>query len=520
MLSFCLNDFIICNETTSRPSNTMRSLSTRCLLLLGFCALIAAEAVDATTQSRAEVFPRHVDDATGEKVHCQTPRASNFYGIGVRIGIYFAQAQALIANNFLSREIASAADRNTIFLIALTVALIKCTISGMVEQLDGLILMHMCGGTMFSVLTIWGYRTQRYAREGQGAIRNFGGFGTHSRLVISAIISGYGVWYWTMGITGSLDPMGPHDDPPNPVECAELYTFMFAKVPVMGPIRYFYAVWWGFWTLFFTIQMFCSSLAGYVKIVLVSRLTRKKDYAGQSKLKFHPGFTTNELCFIYRYVRFINVVWLIFSILAVEFTLNFNHVLSVLGGPNSMISLPTQLLPLLIGVFGFVRVVWLKVKELRSFDAVPAQREENVSMRSDRTIRNSANVLQLFSPALASYSPPEYKTETPGGEVMDSAARSPLVRYLYAWLPWLSLLWQIGEGGFEPTRPDEEKSGMMDARRDGKESMPGDDDDRDDSSEKGLMVPDPTQRYEPHAYRPQSADSEREWRRDAVERRV
>lgn len=134
--------------------------------------------------------------------HCETSRAPDYYGLGVRLGIYFAWMQAYIANNFLASEIASASDTNTIFLLVVLIAMIKCSSIKMLEQVDGLILMHLSGGFLFGSLSLWGYRTRRYMDDGPKAIRFFGGFGTHSRLIVSLAVSIYGLWYWAFGVRG------------------------------------------------------------------------------------------------------------------------------------------------------------------------------------------------------------------------------------------------------------------------------------------------------------------------------
>lgn len=74
---------------------------------------------------------------------CQTNRAPDYYGLGVRLGIYFSWLQAYIANNFIASEIAGASDTNNIFMVTLLVAMIKCSSINMLEQVDGLILMRM-----------------------------------------------------------------------------------------------------------------------------------------------------------------------------------------------------------------------------------------------------------------------------------------------------------------------------------------------------------------------------------------
>lgn len=234
-------------------------------------------------------------------IHCQTARAPDYYGLGVRLGIYFAWIQAYIANHFLPSEIASAVDTNTIFLLALLIALIKCSSINMLEQIDGLILMHLSGGTIFGILSLWGYRTRHYFDEGPGAIRHFGGFGTHSRLILSLGISVYGLWYWLFAVTGSLIPMGSPLEvgdlavmPPNSPDCATLYTFMFAKVRADGGIRIFYIIICILCTVYFGIMLLTSSIAGWARVQKILALSRQKRWADTSRLRFATGFNYHE----------------------------------------------------------------------------------------------------------------------------------------------------------------------------------------------------------------------------------
>lgn len=167
-------------------------------------------------------------------LNCETDRSSDYYGLGVRLGVYFAWFQNYIANVAVPSEISNALDTNTVFLFAILVAMLKCTLTQLLEQMDGLLLMHMGGGTVFSVLSIWGYRTCQYDVKGPvGGMRQFGGYGTHLRLLLCTAFSSFGMFFWVYGLSGAL----PQNDDER---CRDLSTFMFAKVRAKGPIRGFY----------------------------------------------------------------------------------------------------------------------------------------------------------------------------------------------------------------------------------------------------------------------------------------
>lgn len=234
-------------------------------------------------------------------VHCQTARASDYYGLGVRLGIYFTWVQTYIANNFLPDEISGAADTNTIFLLVLLIAMIRDSSFGKLEQVDGLILMHLSGGFIFGTFSIWGYRTRQYFDKGPEAIRNFGGWGTHARLIVSLAVSSYGLWFWRTGITGSLVRMGSPEevgelavDPPNSPDCATLHTFLLAKFRADGGIRIYYIIVCTCCILYFGIMVLFSTIAGWARINKMIKLGKQKRWADNVKLRFTSGFTYRE----------------------------------------------------------------------------------------------------------------------------------------------------------------------------------------------------------------------------------
>lgn len=136
--------------------------------------------------------------------------------------------------------------------------------------------------------------------------------------------------------------------------------------------------------------------------------------------------------------------------LLVEFSLNFNHVSAVLGGPNeNELHLPAQLLPLLIGAFGFVRTCYLLFESWRSPEDIDPSLSAPPTPLPARTM-HPRDVLLLFSPAMARRSTFSHDPE----EIDETAKRrGRSVRYLVAWLPWLSLL----ESFQERPRLDKEK---------------------------------------------------------------
>src|SRR5437762_14283532 len=106
--------------------------------------------------------------------------------------------------------------------------------------------MQLCAGYIFGILSLWGYRTVHYNREGPKAVRYYGRFGTHVRLTLATAFSIYGVWFWIYGIRYGrgyglmrmTDEMGN----PRPPQCYPIYVFFFGKFNVLGGIRVFYII--------------------------------------------------------------------------------------------------------------------------------------------------------------------------------------------------------------------------------------------------------------------------------------
>jgi len=114
---------------------------------------------------------------------------------------------------------------------------------------------------------------------------------------------------------------------------------------------------------------------------------------------------------------------------------------AVLGGPhNNEVHLPAQLLPLMVGAFGFIRTLYLILMSERSPESVE---EPSVADSDPRPLRlartlHMRDIPFAFSPHMARYS----TTTSHDPDEIDEREkhRSWPVRYLVTWLPWLSLL--------------------------------------------------------------------------------
>jgi hypothetical protein len=174
-------------------------------------------------------------DSTSSPLDCTTDSSGDYYGFGVRLGVYFTWLSSYFANTMLPDEIAGTLDTNSIFLLALLISLFRGTVTHVLTQIDGLIVMHLSSGFLFSSLSIWGYRTLYYQQEGAKAIEHFGGWGTHIRLALITAISVYGTWFWW---EGSEDGLKEASKP----ECKQLWTWYFHTWRVDGGIQVYYII--------------------------------------------------------------------------------------------------------------------------------------------------------------------------------------------------------------------------------------------------------------------------------------
>ena len=99
------------------------------------------------------LFPR---DNTSEPIDCTTDYSLDYYGFGVRLGVYFSWLGSYFANTLLPDEIPGTLDTNTIFLLALLISLFNGSHTHKIYQIDGLVVLHLSSGFLFSCLIIWG----------------------------------------------------------------------------------------------------------------------------------------------------------------------------------------------------------------------------------------------------------------------------------------------------------------------------------------------------------------------------
>lgn len=137
---------------------------------------------------------------------------------------------------------------------------------------------------------------------------------------------------------------------------------------------------------------------------------------------------------------------MLFSALTVECTLNFNHMTNVLGEHG--LSGPGQQLPLLIGLFSFLRICWILIKESwlgKREDAEVGNAHPGVEKGSKVTrIENDQSrqgdaITSTPSPSNPPATPIQQHTHINSIPLLAAHPDRPWVqRVLVAYLPWLS----------------------------------------------------------------------------------
>jgi hypothetical protein len=167
--------------------------------------------------------------------------------------------------------------------------------------------------------------------------------------------------------------------------------------------------------------------------------------------------TLTSLKTIYLLLRWVSFLWLVVTILLVETTLYYNNVSAVLGGPDdNELHLPSQLIALMIGAFGLVRLCYLKLTGWRySGHDNTAAIDSSAPPHPHWKPQLNLNLLKIFSPNFsADEEPPKHEdstddpfadTEVSERDQIDELdplvkGKSWFVRCMISWLPWLVLI--------------------------------------------------------------------------------
>jgi hypothetical protein len=142
---------------------------------------------------------------------------------------------------------------------------------------------------------------------------------------------------------------------------------------------------------------------------------------------------------IFRVLRVFNLVWIVLCAVLIEMTLNENHMLKTIA-KYGQIAFPAQLLPLLVGVLSFARVLWLMLMDwVDSGDEKAAKEDPAHPVHPHRsayakTLRGGLRLLPPWT---------DLKRDRPAGPTkpVDRKDRHKPIHYriLVGYLPWLSV---------------------------------------------------------------------------------
>jgi hypothetical protein len=142
---------------------------------------------------------------------------------------------------------------------------------------------------------------------------------------------------------------------------------------------------------------------------------------------------------MFQFLRVFNLAWIIFCAVLLEMTLTENHMLQTLVKWGN-IAFPAQLVPLLVGVLSFARVLWLIFLEWLDTDDEAASGEEQGHPSTHphrsayaKSMRGGLRLLPPWTKARRDR-PVAVKPEN-----MQDRHKPTHFRYLVGYLPWLSV---------------------------------------------------------------------------------
>jgi hypothetical protein len=139
-----------------------------------------------------------------------------------------------------------------------------------------------------------------------------------------------------------------------------------------------------------------------------------------------------------------NLFWIVFTIISCEYTLQYNHIQSVLG-ENGRIFFPSQLIPFAIGICGLVRVVYLFFESWRSNDHTPSLGRTPTLPKRMLSVPHGRNIFKILAPATkphdegpATAALPKSKASLEDTDLDEEMmGRRLWWRLLVTYLPWL-----------------------------------------------------------------------------------
>jgi hypothetical protein len=136
------------NKLASYHGSSPRKLRAFAVISLGVSICSASPLPHSLTALKPfRLFSRQTADTK-----CTFTGNSDLYGLGIRIGIYLQWTSGLLANTFHADSVQDMLATNTIFLMALFIALAIITANATVLAAEVMILLQFCFGFLFTVL--------------------------------------------------------------------------------------------------------------------------------------------------------------------------------------------------------------------------------------------------------------------------------------------------------------------------------------------------------------------------------
>ncbi|KAL8799471.1 MAG: hypothetical protein Q9182_005876 [Xanthomendoza sp. 2 TL-2023] len=167
---------------------------------------------------------------SGQMALCSHEGNPDFYGLGIRVGIYLQLATAILARYFYTEAILENLTANAIFLLALFVAVATATLGPGLRPEEIVVLLQRCFGILFSVLSILGAHDASNELEMCRDILWPPPIASFLRLTLTTANGAYAVWFWFPGKDKTM------------TEGCPAYMFFLAKASIHGVVRIFYQI--------------------------------------------------------------------------------------------------------------------------------------------------------------------------------------------------------------------------------------------------------------------------------------
>ncbi len=270
---------------------------------------------------------------------CHASATQDLIGIGVRIGLYCQWLAAFIAGSSLPLEVAPIQTTTIGFQIAILCSLILVTVRGTLVDQEVLIVLPLTFGGFLAVHIFNPALPPRADSEDASSasvIRFF------IIMQVFSVLVAYNSWFWWRGVL-ALES-----------DTCHYYVFVFAKVDILR-LRVFALV----------ISTLCSALVATVEVLLITWLTSIVLGAGPRKALWHLFWARLPLLTDPRETprwktwcaNGLALVSMAYVVVMIEVTISWN----LLDDANAVDSIG-QLLPLVVGVTGLLRILYLSVK--------------------------------------------------------------------------------------------------------------------------------------------------------------